>query len=286
MKTILYSIIAILIFSAVAAGYINKQETDKCILIQSVDRNIASVQLTQSAEIISNRLKDFSSEKFVVTIIPEKKQIQVILAEPRNLKAVENLLVQKGAFAFYETYDGKSLTELLQGDNHLFSLMNDGDANNSNVTIGCITPAKVEKVNDYTKSLGLHQKCKFAWSQGFDSSEVCLYALRLSDEKGALLTGADVESMRYIQDQESKTYNVEILFKKDVIKIWSDATKRNINRSIALVLDNEVIYAPRVNEAIDKGHCIISGNLTEDQVRFIAALGNNGELPANFEIVK
>lgn len=286
MKTIVYSIIAILIFSAVAAGYTNKAETDKCILIQSVDRNIASVQLTQSAEIISNRLKDFSSEKFDVTIIPEKKQIQVIMAEPRDLKAVENLLVQKGAFAFYETYDRKSLTELLQGDNHLFSLMNDGDANNSDVTIGCITTTGVEQVNDYTKSLGLNQKCKFAWSQGLDSSKVCLYALRLYNEKGALLTGTDIESMRYIQDQESKTYNVEILFNKDVIKTWSDATRRNINRSIALVLDNEVIYAPRVNEAIDKGACIISGDLTEDQVRFIAALGNNGELPANFEIVK
>lgn len=286
MKTIVYSIIAILIFSAVAAGYTNKAETDKCILIQSVDRNIASVQLTQSAEIISNRLKDFSSEKFDVTVIPEKKQIQVIMAEPRDLKAVENLLVQKGAFAFYETYDRKSLTELLQGDKHLFSLINDGDANNSDVTIGCITNTGVEQVNDYTKSLGLNQKCKFAWSQGLDSSKVCLYALRLYNEKGALLTGTDIESMRYIQDQESKTYNVEILFNKDVIKTWSDATRRNINRSIALVLDNEVIYAPRVNEAIDKGACIISGDLTEDQVRFIAALGNNGELPANFEIVK
>jgi preprotein translocase subunit SecD len=286
MKTILYSIIAVLIFSTVTVGYTNKANRDHSVVIQSVERNISSVLLSQSAEIISGRLRDFGSEKHTITVIPEKSQIQVIVTDTRDLQAVENLLVQKGAFALYETYNHQSLIELLQGDDHLFSLFMDGDDRNSDAEVGCTSVTGVEKINDYLNSLGQDQKCKFAWSQGFDGSRVCLYALRTEIENGALLSGTDVESMRYVQDEGLKTYSIEVKFKEEAIELWSDATRRNMNKTIAFVLDNKVIFSPRVNEAIDGGNCQISGDFTEDQVRYIAALGNNGELPVNFEVVK
>jgi SecD/SecF fusion protein len=287
MKTIVYSLIAILILSAVSAGFPDKTNPKDSIRIQSVDRNISSVLLTQCADVISGRLKDYGTDKFNITVIPEVNQIQVVFTDTcQDLKAAENLLVQKGAFAFYETYDRESLIELLKGDNHLFSMLNSDDTQNLHPWIGCISAAGVAKVNDYTASLGLDHKCKFVWSQGFDNSRECLYALRLNNERGFLLSGTDIESMKYFQEQASESYCIEIKFRKESVQIWSDATRRNVNKTIALVLDDRVIFSPRVNEAIDSGNCIISGSFTEDQVRYIAALGNNGELPANFEVVK
>ena len=286
MKTILYALIAILIFGTIATRFANKASLENGILIQSVEKNISSVSLSQSAKIISDRLKDYSSEKFDITINPEKNQIQVIFTEKWDLKTAENLLVKKGTFAFYETYDHKSLSELLNGDTHLFSLLRGSDPNNSAAKIGCTSIADVDKVNGYLNSLGLNQKCKFSWGQVSDNSEICLYALKSDVEKGVLLTGTDVESMKFNQDAASKDYYIEIRFNKSAAELWHDATKRNINHAIAIVLDENVICAPIVRSEINNGICQIAGDYTENQVRYFAAIGNNGVLPVSFKVVK
>ncbi len=285
MKTIIYSIIAIFIFSIIATSFTNQENKNKNILIQTTDINASSVLLTQSANIISNRLKDFSSEKFELIVMSEKNQIQIILSGIWDLEATENLLIQKGSLAFYETYNAESLAKLLNGDNHLFSLLN-SSANNSDVKIGCTSHTEIGKVNDYLETLDLNQQCKFAWNQHYINSDVCLYALKLNNEKGALLKGTDVESMNYNQDKVSKTPYIEIRFNKSAFELWSDATKRNINNAIAIVLDDAVISAPIVQSVINNGNCQITGDFTRDQTKYIAAIGNNGELPINFILVK
>lgn len=286
MKSIVYILIAIIISSIlISAIPMSNNKAEKIITLQCSDYNADLVMLNKSAEIIENRLKDFSSEKFDITVIPEKKQIQVVLTNNWDLKDVETLL-QKGTLAFYETYNHESLSALLNGDNHLFSLLNDVVANNSDVQIGCTSIPELEKVNDYLNSVGLNQKCKFVWRQFSGNSDVCLYALKLDVEKGALLEGADIESIKFNQDNTSENYSIEIRFKKSAVEVWSNATKRNINNVIAIVLDNNVINAPVLKSVIDNGKCSITGNFTQTQVRYFAALGNNGELPLNFKIVK
>jgi len=286
MKTIFHTFIAILIFGIMAMSFTNKTNPKTSILIQSDDRKISSLSLSQSATIISNRLKDFSSEKFEITIIPEKNQIQVTLMNEQDLKTIENLIIQKGTLAFYETYNHKSLAELLKGNDHLFSLFTTVTANKSSAEIGCTSSVKVEKINDYLNTLGLDRKCKFAWSQHFDGSEVCLYALKTNGGNAALLSGADIESVTSNQDKTSKNNEIDIRFKKSSVKLWAKATKRNINNAIAIVLDNNVISAPIVCSEINGGHSTITGNYTQAEVRYIAAIGNNGELPLHFKILK
>ena len=79
---------------------------------------------------------------------------------------------------------------------------------------------------------------------------------------------------------------VDIRFKKQAIEVWANATRRNINNSIAIVLDDEVICAPIVRSEITGGLCNITGNFTETEVKYMASLGNNGEMPLSFSIVK
>jgi len=64
MKTIYYSLLAFLLFTLFTFGCSNKENPSYTILIQSSDKNIPSVSLTQAAEIVSKRLKDFSAKKF------------------------------------------------------------------------------------------------------------------------------------------------------------------------------------------------------------------------------
>ena len=286
MKSIIYLLIAVFTFGLIASVFPKHASAATRILIQSVDSKVTPATLSESAKIISARLKDFSSAKFELTVIPEKNQIQVIFPDGWDLKAGENLLIQKGSLSFYATYKKEGFSELLKGDKQLFSLLNANGPDRSMAVIGCVTVADTGKVNDYLKTLSLNQKCKFAWSQPSGDANVCLYALRLEGEKGALLTGNDVESAKSGQDTASGINELLIEFKKPAVQLWVDATRRNINNTIAIVLDNKVIYAPVLRDAIEGGKCSITGDFTKNEVQYLAALCNNGELPVSFKVVK
>ena len=286
MKTIIYFLIGIFIFGIVSVGFTNNSKTSNTIVIQSTEMNNSSVSLSNSAKIISDRLKDFSSESFDITVLSEKNQIKVELNSNWDVKTAENLISNKGEVSFYETFNQESLSKLFSGTNQLYSLTNSNATNSSRVQIGCVSIREVDKVNDYIKTLGVNNECKFAWNQHFNDTIACLYALKVNSEKGGLLKYTDIESVKYIQDKSSKSIAIEIKLKKSAKELWSKATKRNIHNAIAIVLDNNVIFAPIVNSVIDGGLCEITGNFTENEAKYIAALGNNGILPVNFMIVK
>ena len=286
MKTILYSIITIFFFTTIMTGFTSKANLKNSILIQCTDKNVTSVLLSQSAKIISDRLKGFSSAKFAVSVIPEKNQIQVVLTDTWDLIATENLIIQKGTLAIYETYNPKSLTDLLNGDIHLYSLLNTNKTTDYGTKIGCTSVSEVKKVKDYLNTLGLDQKCKFVWDQNPDGSGECLYALKINRKKGALLVKSDIGNVQSSQSDSSKINVIEIRIKETAVQLWAEATKRNIGHAIAIVMDNHILAAPIVRSVITGGKCTISGNFTQTEAKSIASLANNGELPVNFSVVK
>lgn len=264
-------------------GFTHKVYTNKSVLIQSVEINVTPAELSESAQMISARLKDFSTENFDMTIINEKNQIKVTLSDKWDMKLVDSLLTKKGGMEFYETYDREGLSEILKDNDHLFSFFNSSDTISK---IGCTSASEVGKINDYLKTLGTNSKYKFVWSQNFDNSDACLYALKSSSENASLIKSSEIESVKYSVDKISKSNEIEVSLKKSAVQLWADATKRNINHAIAIVLDNNVIAAPIVRSEINGGHCMITGNFTKAEAKYIAALGNNGELPLNFKILK
>ncbi len=87
-------------------------------------------------------------------------------------------------------------------------------------------------------------------------------------------------------DKESKYFDLEIRFKKSAVDKWSEITKRNINKNIVIVLDNQELYSPVLKSEIKNGNCTISGDFSETDAKFFKALGSNGILPNDFKIVK
>jgi SecD/SecF fusion protein len=61
--------------------------------------------------------------------------------------------------------------------------------------------------------------------------------------------------------------------------------RRNNGKALAIVLDGKVVFAPVVQGEIAGGHCTITGGFTTAQVKYIAAIGSNGELPVGFKVV-
>jgi preprotein translocase subunit SecD len=286
MKTILYSLIVILIIGIISTGYIKTTKTENYLLLQSIEKNISPVLLSESAKIISNRLNDYYSEEFAIEIISEKNQIRVLLSDSSDLNTAERLVLQKGNLSFCETYNFNDLKELMGGNFQIFFLLNNNIGHQYGSEIGCAPNKEVEEINDYLTTLSLDQNCKLVWSYFPDDSINCLYALRYDEEGTMLITGDEIESMSYGYDKVSDISFIEIRFKETASKLWSDLTERNINNVIAIVLDNAVISAPIVKSVINSGSCQITGNFTLDEARYLAAIGDNKELPILFEVVK
>lgn len=77
-------------------------------------------------------------------------------------------------------------------------------------------------------------------------------------------------------------------FKFDSIgsKKFGEATSKNVNERLAIVLDNEVISAPNINGPITGGHGYISGNFTIESANELAMLLRSGALPAPLEVIE
>jgi preprotein translocase subunit SecD len=284
MKTRINSIIAIVLIAIMALGFITKANATTSILIQSDDKNSSAVALSQSATIISNRLKDLSSGKFELAVIPEKNQIIVTLSDNWDVKVAERLLTKKGKTEFYTIYYRTNLSELSIDRHHLLSLLKNEVVRSSDPKIGSCAGSETAKVNDYLESLKKSQQYRFVWGQPSEAGEVSLYALRLENANRPMLSGTDIESLK--SGKTGKFNFVELNFKAPAIKLWADITRQNIGRSIAIVMDDTVLCAPVVNSVIENGKAQITGNFTEAETKLIAVLGNNGELPLSFHVVK
>ena len=69
-------------------------------------------------------------------------------------------------------------------------------------------------------------------------------------------------------------------------KMFGDATRENVGRQLAIVLDGKVISAPVIREAILGGSGIISGSFTTEQANDLALLLRAGALPAPLTVIE
>jgi len=89
----------------------------------------------------------------------------------------------------------------------------------------------------------------------------------------------------------SNTGEVEVSLKMDNAgtKIWGQMTTRannDKNREIAIVLDDEVVSAPRVNSPILGGSSSITGNFNIQEGKDLANILQIGKLPARTQIIQ
>lgn len=67
---------------------------------------------------------------------------------------------------------------------------------------------------------------------------------------------------------------------------FGEVTRDNVGRPFAIVLDNEVISAPRINEPIMGGQGQISGSFTVRDANNLAILLNSGALPVDITVLE
>ena len=113
-----------------------------------------------------------------------------------------------------------------------------------------------------------------------------LYALKITEPSGrAPLEGDVITNAKDDFDQMGHP-SVSMQMNSDGARRWSQITKQNIGKAVAIVLDDAVYSAPRILTQIDGGNSQITGNFTIEDTKDLANTLNSGKMPAPTRIVQ
>ncbi|MEO9967540.1 MAG: protein translocase subunit SecDF [Reichenbachiella sp.] len=112
-----------------------------------------------------------------------------------------------------------------------------------------------------------------------------LYAIKSSRGGQAPLSGEVIVDARQELDDKGRPA-ISMNMNANGAKKWKRLTGSNVNRRIAIVLDNYVYSAPNVNGEIPNGSSQIMGNFTLDEAKDLANILKAGSLPAPTTIVE
>ena len=113
-----------------------------------------------------------------------------------------------------------------------------------------------------------------------------LYALKITEPSGrAPLEGDVITNAKDDFDQMGHP-SVSMQMNSDGARRWSQITKQNIGKGVAIVLDDAVYSAPRILGQIDGGNSQITGNFTIEDTKDLANTLNSGKMPAPTRIVQ
>ncbi|MBP5800101.1 MAG: protein translocase subunit SecDF, partial [Prevotella sp.] len=114
-----------------------------------------------------------------------------------------------------------------------------------------------------------------------------LFALKITEPNGrAPLEGDVITSSKDDFEPNSGRPCVSMQMNSDGARRWSQITKQNIGKAVAIVLDDAVYTAPRILGQIDGGNSQITGNFTIEDTKDLANTLNSGKMPAPTRIVQ
>jgi preprotein translocase subunit SecD len=99
------------------------------------------------------------------------------------------------------------------------------------------------------------------------------------------LSGADLSSTAVSFDSSTGKPQVQLKFTSNGAKKFGEITQRTVGKRLAIILDNQVIEAPTVNQAILTGDAVITGGFTIDTANQLSTQLNAGALPVPLTVL-
>ena len=111
--------------------------------------------------------------------------------------------------------------------------------------------------------------------------------LEFRDEEGnTVLTGTDLKDAQASTNPQTGQNVVNLEFSDEGAQKFADLTMKNVGRTIASLLDGEVLTAPNVREPILGGRAEITGQKTLEEAQNLAVVLRSGALPVKVEIIE
>jgi SecD/SecF fusion protein len=185
-------------------------------------------------------------------------------------------------------------------DNPLFAVLQPAiyrdEQNNYQLAPGCIVGnaqgTDTIKINrflslNYVKAI-FPKTLKFLWGSKpteQDKKRYYLYAIKMkANSDQAPLQGDAVIDARQDFDQNGKP-EISMRMNSEGARTWKVLTGQNVGKDVAIVLDNYVESAPRVEGEIAGGNSSITGNFAIDEAKDLANILKAGKLPAPAKII-
>jgi len=295
MKTIIYILIAVMIGSIVysalpqTSNQVNIYQNE--FTLESNGKHMSQAELSKSSKIISNRLEDFGIRLFNIYPVADKSQIRISCKEKKNVLEIIDLLCSKGQLYFSETYSAKEILPKLNENDLIFSLLETGESpdKQNSAKLGECSINNTEKLSQHLGFSGFRAQipsdAMFAWGKvkHQNPEELFLYTLKIEADKPALLDGKSIAEIEldFIEVNQPAVF---IQFNINGTSLWHKMTYNNIDKSIAILMDQQVYYAPVVKSEIEGGNCVITGDFTENELKSFVAIVKYGELPASFSL--
>lgn len=101
-----------------------------------------------------------------------------------------------------------------------------------------------------------------------------------------VMTGSALQTVGVQPSQTGGGYEVAFSLKSDSTVLFSDYTRDNIGKFLAIVLDGRVVSAPQINSQISDGAGVITGSYTSETANEFAVQLRYGSLPVKIEIAE
>ncbi|MCB0638610.1 MAG: protein translocase subunit SecDF [Lewinella sp.] len=190
-------------------------------------------------------------------------------------------------------YDTTYLAASMQGP--LFDVLTPGagaivglvDRNKRDLVMDMLTREEVASL--FPSDLEFHWSQKPFINEELGTEQFELYAIKIPRTGEAPLSGEHIQDATAQPDPQTNQIAVSLNMDQTGARTWAQMTTEaanDNNREIAILLDGEVVSAPRVNEPITGGRSQISGGFTMQEATDLAGFLEIGRLPATTEILQ
>ena len=280
----------------------------KAALKQEVKDRVSS-----STNVLRSRIDQFGVVAPNIQELEKDGQILLELPGVKEHDRVRDLLKSSANLEFYETmplteYQGalQQLDNALRADSAsngrgLFEYFAGLGAQGNPIALGMATRINRPIIDSLLVSPQakriLPSNLKLAWEVKPVTVEIpdstghvsrmdyyTLVGLRTAGGKAAL-SGDVVTAATSDFDQMQGGNYVSMTMKPDAAKQCARITAANINKQVAIVLDNQVYSAPNVNSVIEGGRSSITGNFSTDEAKDLANVLKSGKMAAKVNII-
>ena len=290
-------------------GKVSTQSTDA--EVESALRAEVQSAVDNSFNVVRNRIDKFGvAQPNIQKLEGQSGRIMVEMPGIKEPERVRKLLQGSANLEFWETYNSNEITPLLAQLNQRYAITG-GDAapvdtaavaeeaapaDTAAATTGDLA-AKLAKKDDKADSKAVEAAKKqnplfsiFQPTQGNTLAIVGYANARDTAEINKIifsdLARHDVITNAKDDFDQMGHPSVSMQMNSDGARRWSQITKQNIGKAVAIVLDDAVYSAPRILTQIDGGNSQITGNFTIEDTKDLANTLNSGKMPAPTRIVQ
>src|SRR6266576_3504731 len=239
---------------------INSDSTDK--EVEKVIRKKVDEYIDVASKVLQYRMDRFGIQAKIQRI---ENSVCILVEFPfvRDVERIKKLLQIPAKLQFFEVFRNKRVTPYI-----VSKILNSSKAR-------FFLPPDLQHV-------------KFLWSaNGLKSRKgnfIGLYAIKTefdgtSPVEGEVITKANISLGLFNEIILKITMNKKGTF------LWKNLTRKALGKNIALVLDDLVYAAPKVNYVISNGHSQISGNFNIQMANDLVNVLNSGRLPTKMQII-